>query len=592
VKSSEIRKKFKKFFEKKGHKFVPSSSLIPSDETVLLNSAGMQQFVKYFTGEKDVLKDFGNMHLISMQKCFRTGDIEEVGDDTHHTFFEMFGNWSIGVDEKNEYFKQGAIKLALEFFIEEMGLDKEKFYVTIFKGEDGIPRDDESFKIWQKNGISKERIREFGAKDNFWGPTALTGPCGPCSEIHYDRGEKFGCGDKNCGPNCEKCKRFVELWNLVFMEYYKNADGSYKKLPQTNVDTGIGFERLTAILQNKSSAYEADLFYPVIQKLEKISYRNYTDFQKEFRIIADHLRGSIFLIADGIEPSNIARGYILRRILRRIIGIAFRFNFPEDWYSELIKIFQDIYEEFYKEIITAKIEETINQEEIKFLKTIESGMKEFERVAEKQKTISAEKSFYLYQTFGFPVDFMKDLCAEKRIGFDERGFKEEFKKHQEISRAGAEKKFGGLGKTADYKAIKLHTATHLLHQSLRQVLGNSVKQMGSDVTSERLRFDFVFPRKITKEEIRMTEDLVNEKIKDRLRVEKKETFYQEAIDSGALGFFKDKYPERVNVYTIGDFSKEICAGPHVSNTAELGNFKIIKEESSSAGVRRIKATLK
>ena len=446
MKSSEIRKKFTKFFEKKGHKIVPSSSLIPADETVLLNSAGMQQFVKYFTGEKDVLKDFGNKHLASTQKCFRTDDIEEIGDDTHHTFFEMFGNWSIGIDEKNEYFKEGAIKLALEFFVDEMGLEKDRFCITIFKGENGIPRDNESFEIWQKNGIPKERIKEFGAKDNFWGPTALAGPCGPCSEIHYDRGEQYGCGNANCGPNCPKCKRFVELWNLVFMEYYKKAGGAFEKLPQTNVDTGIGFERLTAVLQNKSSAYETDLFYPVIQKLEKISGKNYNDFQKEFRIISDHLRGSMFLIADSVEPNNIGRGYILRRILRRAIGIAFRFNFPENWYDDLIKIFQDIYSEFYSEINNPKIKEIIKQEETKFLKTLENGLKEFEKTVEKEKTISAENSFYFYQTFGLPIDFMKDLCAEKKISFDEQGFKEEFKKHQEISRAGAEKKFGGLCK--------------------------------------------------------------------------------------------------------------------------------------------------
>lgn len=589
--SLEIREKFNKFFLDRKHKLVPSSCLIPEDETVLLTSAGMQQFSKYFTGEKDVLKDFGARELISTQKCFRTGDIEEVGDDTHHTFFEMLGNWSIGNDKQSGYFKEGAIEMALDFFVNEIGLDKEKFSITIFKGDDEIPKDTESIEIWKKHNIPENRIIEFDREDNFWGPTADTGPCGPCSEIHYDRGEKYGCGKENCGPNCEKCERFVELWNLVFIEYYRKADGTFEKLPQTNVDTGIGFERLVAIIQNKKSAYETDLFFSVIQKLEQVSGKKYNDYQKEFRVIVDHLKGSMFLIADGVQPSNVGKGYILRRILRRIIGIAFRFNFPKNWYLDLIKELQNIYGKFYNEINNPEILKVISNEEEKFLKTIERGFEEFGKKISDKKQINAKDSFYLYQTYGFPLEVMKDLCEEKKVSFDEQGFKQEFKKHQDISRAGAEKKFGGLGKDADYQAVKLHTATHLLHQALREVLGEKVKQMGSDITDKRLRFDFTYPEKMTSEQITQVEDLVNKRIKEKLRVEKQEMLYNKAIKLGAIGFFKNKYPEKVNVYTIGDFSKEICAGPHINNTDELAGFRIIKEESSSAGIRRIKAIL-
>jgi len=591
MQSFELREKFNKFFEESGHKIVPSSSLIPEDDTVLLTSAGMQQFSKYFTGEKDVLRDFGSRHLISAQKCFRTDDIEEVGDDTHQTFFEMLGSWSIGVDAEKGYFKEGAIKLALEFFIEKIGLEKDKLYITIFKGNKEIPRDEESFEIWQKYGIPKQKIIEFDEGDNFWGPTADTGPCGPCSEIHYDRGEEYGCKKESCGPNCKDCQRYVELWNLVFMKYYKNVDGSYEKLSQTSVDTGVGFERLVSVLQKKDSAYETDLFFPAIQKLEGISQKNYKEFQKEFRIIVDHIRGAIFLIADGVLPSNIGRGYILRRILRRAIGIGYKFEFSKVWYLGLVREFQNIYKKFYPEINNEKIIEVIAIEEEKFLKTIEGGFKEFEKKATGKTEISAKDLFYLYQSYGFPSDLMRDLCVEKGIAFDEQGFKQEYKRHQEVSKTGAEKKFGGLGKEADYKAVKLHTVTHLLHQALREILGKEVRQMGSDITNERLRFDFTYPEKMTPGQKEQVENLVNEKIKEKLRVEKQEMLYSKAIELGAVGFFKNKYPERVNVYTIGDFSKEICAGPHIKNTDELGGFKITKEESSSAGVRRIKAIL-
>ncbi|MDD2731886.1 MAG: alanine--tRNA ligase [Candidatus Pacebacteria bacterium] len=595
--AKDLREKFIRFFEKKGHKIVPSSSLIPDDKTVLLTSAGMQQFIPYLSGEKDVLADYNSRHLASVQKCFRTDDIDEVGDDTHHTFFEMLGNWSIGEDSKDGYFKEGAIKLALDFFINEIGLDKDRFWITIFKGGDKIPKDQESFNLWQKYGISSDRIKEFGSKDNFWGPTAKVGPCGPCSEIHYDRGEEYGCKDPLCGPNCVKCKRFVELWNLVFMEYMLTDDGSYIKLPQRNVDTGIGFERLLALLNNKDSAYETDLFIPIIKELESISKGRCQDNKKNFRIIADHIRGAVFLTADGVFPSNVESGYILRRIIRRAVRFGRIINMPYNFLIPLaVKVIEN-YNKEHPELMRKKTDilTLIQNEEEKFEKTLERGLKEFKSQIKnsKSKLISSKLAFNLYQSYGFPFELTKELAEEEGFKIDEESFKQELKKHQEISRKGAERKFGGIGKEADsYEAVKLHTATHLLHQALRDILGKDIRQMGSDITSERLRFDFSYPQKMTEEQIKKVEDIVNQKIKEGLKVDKKEMPFKEALDWGALAFFKEKYPQNVSVYSIGSFSKEVCAGPHVERTSELGDFKIIKEESSSKGVRRIRAVLK
>ena len=599
--SNELRQKFLDYFNKKEHKVVPSSSLIPADKTVLLTSAGMQQFIPYFTGEKSVLKDFGTRHLCSVQKCFRTPDIEEVGDDTHHTFFEMLGNWSIGEDSDKGYFKEGAIKLALGFFVDEIGLDKSRFWITIFKGGNGISRDEESFRLWQKYGIPIERIKEFGPADNFWGPVAETGPCGPCSEIHYDRGEEYGCGQADCGPNCPRCNRFIELWNLVFMEYNKDQNGSYTKLSQRNVDTGIGFERLIAVLEGKNSAYETDLFLPLLKKMEEISHQKYEDNKKSFRIIADHIRGAVFLISDGVLPSNVERGYILRRILRRAIRYGKILNMPKNFLILLAEEVAGSYQNIYPEVKLKKkdILKTIQNEEEKFNKTLENGLKQLNKILSQGKSVNGEMAFYLYETYGFPLELTAEIVRERGVDIDKEGFQKAFKKHQEISRAGAERKFGGLGKGADYEAVKLHTATHLLHAALRKVLGDNVRQMGSDITSERLRFDFSHPRKMTKEEIEEVERIVNQKIKEDLEVKREEMPYEMAVKSGALAFFKEKYPSVVSVYSIGNFSgsssqvfsKEICAGPHIKRTSELGKFKIIKEESSSAGVRRIKAVL-
>lgn len=617
MQSSELREKFIKFFEKNGHRQVASSSLLPSDPSVLFTTAGMQQFAPYLEGKYDALKDFGSRHLCSHQKCFRTNDIEEVGDDTHHTFFEMLGNWSIGTDENGHYFKEGAIKYALEFLVDELGLDKEKMWVTVFQGEGDIEKDTEAIALWQKYGIPNERIVEQGSKDNFWGPTAATGPCGPCSEIHYDRGEEFAVPGHDCpGVNCEKCRRVVEIWNLVFMQYRKTVDGKFEKLGQTNIDTGTGFERLLSILNNKHSSYETDLFENVFGYLKlktKGDYLNNDDDKKSYRVIVDHLRGACFLIADGVRPSNLGQGYILRRVLRRAM---FHFHRLDGEKSEFLGIALPIiekYKDIYPEIRenSGQIESVINEESGKFYSVLEKGVEKFlEEFSNLNKeggagkmlqrlgaVIGAERSFYYHQSLGLTIEIQRDLAKENGYIIDEIGFAEELKKHQEISRAGAEKKFGGhgAGEVADeqtrYKITKLHSATHLLQEALRRVLGDKVKQMGSDINAERLRFDFSFDRKMTPEEIKRVEDLVNEQIKADLIVSHEEMEFIKAMEAGALAFFKDRYPDKVKVYSMGGFSKEVCGGPHVDCTGELGSFKILKEEASSSGVRRIKATV-
>lgn len=591
MQSKELRQRFLDFFEKRGHKIVPSSSLIPSDPTVLFTTAGMQQFSLYLTGEKDVLKEFGSRHLSSCQKCVRTGDIENIGDDTHYVFFEMLGNWSVGEDKKG-YFKEGSIKYAFEF-LDSLKIDRNRLWITTFKGEKDIPKDKESLKICKDLKFPKDRMAEFGMKDNFWGPVGKTGPCGPCLEIFYDRGKEFGCGGKNCGPNCPKCKRFVELWTLVFMEYLKKEKDGYGLLSQKNVDTGMGLERLTAFMQDKPSGYETDLFWPIIKGIEKISLKKYEENKQVFRVLADHARSSVFIAAEGITPSNVEGGYILRRLLRRFICSSKSLGMPDNSLISLAQKVIDCYKDVYPEINSnqAEILTVFQNEEEKFGKTLVAGMKETASVVAKGN-ITGEEAFKIYETYGCPLDYIEEVAKEKgKKVIDKEGFFKAQKKHQEVSRAGAEKKFGGVGKGATLEATKLHTATHLLHQALRQVLGSHVKQMGSDITHQRLRFDFSHPQKVTPEEVKKVEKLVNQKIKEGLKVEKEEMPYEKAIESGALAFFKEKYPSEVTVYSVEGFSKEICAGPHVKNVSELGHFKIIKEESSGAGIRRIRAIL-
>ncbi len=617
MQASELRKKFIQYFKKSGHILIPSSSLIPeNDPSVLLTTAGMQQFRDYLAGERDPIIDFGSQKLISIQKCFRTSDIETVGDSTHHTFFEMLGNWSLG-----NYFKKEAIEYAFVFLIKELGLDQEKLWVTVFEGKDDIPRDEDSMVFWIKQGIPKERIREFGMKDNFWGPAGKIGPCGPSAELHYDLGvdEVPNCKNPDCGPNCA-CGRYVEIWNLVFMEYLKNNHDNYVKLKQRNVDTGVGFERLLAILNGKKSSYETDLFkwargYKGLTISDKDPDKKLAFVKARevrlSRVVADHVRGSVFLIADGVIPARDDRGYTLRRLLRRVIihGGALKLadNFLEELATRVIEAYQDVYPEL--RVNRDFILKTIDEENQRFQKTLKKGLKFFnqyvDEVISNKKTgqdpvpsvtgqsilmLDGKEVFNLYETYGFPLELIKELAAEKGWGIDEEGFKIAFKKHQEISRAGATKKFGGADDFGD-KVAPEHTATHLLHQALRDVLGGHIKQAGSDLNLERLRFDFTHPNALSKEEIQKVEEVINQKIKDDLPVVKEEMSPEAAIKQGAIGLFNKKYKDKVSVYKVGDYSKEICAGPHVKTTKALVKFKIKKEQSSSRGVRRIKAVV-
>ena len=616
--SEQIRKSFLDFFKNKSHQVVDSASLIPADPTALFTSAGMQQFVPYLSGEAKP----PYQRACSVQKCFRTSDVDEVGDEFHHTFFEMLGNWSFG-----EYFKKEAIEWALELLVGHYHLAKDQLWVSIFKGEKGIPRDKEAMKIWQENGILKQKIKEFGSADNFWGPIGSTGPCGPCSEIYYDRGKEFQknkCTLAKCGPNCA-CGRFVEIWNLVFMEYNKTEKGTYEKLPAQNVDTGAGLERLACVLQNKESDYETDLFLPIIKKIEEIAQKPYLDDENEisdsndfifkgiratnkgsYRIIADHIRGACFLIADGVLPSKEDRGYILRRILRRAMFYGRSIECPEKFLIPIAQTVIDNYCKIYPELRSrqADILTVIQKEEDKFSIMLPKGLKEVdklemiegqesERLTIKSKPINrvdTSKAFDVHQTYGLSKELIQEELAKRWLSVDEEEWQKLEEKHQEVSRAGAKKKFGGVGEWGD-KVAPHHTATHLLHKALQQVLGGHVQQAGSDLTPERLRFDFSHSQKMTEEEIRKVEEIVNQKIKQGLEVKMEEIPYEQAIKKGALAFFKEKYPKIVKVYSIKDFSKEICAGPHVKNTKEIGQFKIVKESASGAGVRRIKAVL-
>jgi len=580
--SEEIRKKFIDFFIEKGHLEIPGVPLTFYDPTLLFVSAGMVPFKPYILGEKTPPQK----RVVNCQKCFRTVDIEKVGTNGRSlTFFEMLGNWSFG-----DYWKEEAISFALELLVNVFKIEKEKLYITVFGGDKEIPEDKETIEIWKNFGIDERKIFKLSRDNNFW-IAGNFGPCGPCTEIYYDLGEEIGCKKKECQPGCD-CDRFLEIWNLVFMEYYLDEKGNLSKLSQKNVDTGAGLERLALVLQNKKSVFETDLFLSIIQELEKEGVKDI----KSQRIIADHLKGAVFLISEGVFPSNVDRGYVLRRILRRSVKYLKMLGLSKKSLISPIKKIGKIYENIYPEI-KQKEEEIITvilKEAEIFEKTLNKGLNKFYSEIENlkksnKKEISGKVAFDLYQSYGFPLELTEELAKEEGFLVDKEGFKLEFEKHKEISRVGAEKKFGGIGKTPDYQAIKHHTATHLLHAALRKILGEKVKQMGSDITSERLRFDFSFDRKLTQEELIQIENLVNQKIKEDLEVKKEEMSLKEALKSGALAFFKEKYPERVTVYTIGDFSKEICAGPHVKRTSELGKFKILKEESAGAGIRRIRA---
>ena len=583
MKAIEIRNKFLDYFKSKGHTVIPSSPVIPeNDPSVLFTTAGMQPLVPYLLGEKHPA---GNK-LTDYQKCIRTVDIDEVGDNRHLTYFEMLGNWSLGA-----YFKEEAIQMSFEFLTQSLHIPVEKLSVTVFAGDEDAPKDTEAEKAWLKAGIPQDRIYHFGKDDNWW-IAGEEGPCGPDTEMFYDTG-KPACSEQ-CNPSCD-CGKYVEIWNNVFMEYYKEKNGKYRKLEQKNVDTGLGLERMTMLLQGKETPFDTDLFLPTMEKLKNLTK---SDDINSRRIVSDHLRSSMMIICDGGMPSNTDRGYILRRLIRRLTRHLNKLQINIDSFKEVIDITIDNLKEMYPELEKNRenIHNVILDEQHKFIKTLENGEKEFEKAVLKAKQAGEEiipgtVVFRLYETYGFPLEMTIELAKEQGIKLDTSEFDKLFKEHQEKSKMGSEHKFkGGLAEQNE-TTIAYHTATHLLHKALQIVLGDHATQKGSNITTERLRFDFAHPQKVTKEELEKVEEIVNEQIKRDLPVTCEEMTVEEAKASGAMGLFESKYGEKVKVYTIGDFSKEICGGPHVKHTAELGRFKIKKEEASSAGVRRIKAIL-
>ena len=579
----EIRNKFLNYFKNHGHKIIPSAPLIPeNDPSVLFTTAGMHPLVPYLLGEKHP----EGTRLADYQKCLRTVDIDEVGDNRHLTFFEMLGNWSLG-----DYFKNESIRYTIEFLTKELNIPMEKLSVTCFAGDNDAPRDEETAKVWEEVGMPKERIYYFGKKENWW-IAGEEGPCGPDTEIFYDTGKK-ACSE-NCNPSCD-CGKYVEIWNNVFMEYYKHSDGTYTKLKQRNVDTGLGLERINMLLQGKETPFDTEIFKPVMDRLQELAKN---DSLESRRIVAEHLRASMMIIADGGKPSNIDRGYILRRLIRRMIRHLNKLEINLENLKELIELNIQTIGNMYPELEQNKenIINTIVEEKDKFVKTLENGEKELQKELNKLREknidiLSAEEVFRLYETYGFPPEVTKEIAKENGFKVDLDTFDKLFKEHQDKSRLGSEQKFkGGLADQSE-ESIAYHTATHLLHKALQIVLGDHAVQKGSNITSERLRFDFAHPQKVTKEELDKVEQIVNEQIKRDLPVTCEEMSYEEAKNSGAMGLFANKYGDKVKVYTIGDFSKEICGGPHVAHTGLLGTFKIKKEEASSAGVRRIKAVL-
>jgi len=557
----QLIRKYLEFFESKKHKVIANSSLIPeNDPTVLFTTAGMHPLVPYLLGEPHPL----GKRLCNAQRCIRTGDIEEVGDSTHHTFFEMLGNWSLG-----DYWKKEAIEYSFEFLTKILKIPKEKIAVTCFKGDKDASKDKESAETWKEIGIDK--IKFLGKKDNWWGPAGNTGPCGPDTEIFINN---------------------IEIWNNVFMQYEKDSKGNYNLTKQKNIDTGMGVERTVAMLQGYDDNYLTDCFKPIIEKIEKISGKKYSEYKKEMRIIADHLKAAVFIIAEGITPGNSEQSYVLRRLIRRAIFYGKQIgleNFAPQIAEQVFKIYDDYQGlKSNKKIILQEIE----KEEIRFGLTLENGLNKFKKCVKENRNLCGKEAFLLYQSFGFPIEMIIEECKKNNIKFNLKNFEIEQKKHQELSRTATAGKFkSGLADNSE-ATTKLHTAAHLLLASLRQVLKNeNIMQKGSNITAERLRLDFSFPRKLSEKEIQDVEDLVNAQVQKSCEVIREEMSLEQAKNKGALGAFEKKYREKVSVYSVGNFSKEICAGPHVKNTCELGHFKITKEESSSSGVRRIRGVL-
>lgn len=592
--SNELRRLYIDFFKSHGHAEIPGSSLIPeNDPTVLFTTAGMHPLVPYLLGEPHP----AGTRLTDSQKCIRTGDIDAVGDPSHLTFFEMLGNWSLG-----DYFKEEAIRMSFEFLTGEKWLNFsiDQLSVTVFEGDEDAPRDDFSAGIWRELGIPEERIFFLPKEDNWWGPAGDTGPCGPDTEMFIDTG-KEACG-ADCRPGCH-CGKFFEVWNNVFMEYNKNKEGVFEKLERTCVDTGMGIERTITMMQGKKSVYDTEIFQPTIRQIAALSGKGYgasEDLDVSFRIISDHVRTATFILGDerGVTPSNVGQGYILRRLIRRAVRHGMKLGIEDKFLATLAEEIIRAYSDSYPILAEKKqfVLDELTAEEEKFSKTLQKGLHEFEKMVPNllknpKKVIPGRIAFKLYDTFGFPIEITQELAKEQGLSTDIEGFDEAFKNHQVSSRQGAEKTFkGGLADNS-VATTALHTATHLLHKALRTVLGDHVQQKGSNITADRLRFDFCHPDKMTDEQIRQVEGLVNEQIDRKLPITMEMMPLDEAQAAGAIAFFAEKYDQVVKVYSIGDYSKEVCGGPHVENTAELGHFKIQKEQSSSSGVRRIRASL-
>ncbi|MGI6671814.1 MAG: alanine--tRNA ligase [Christensenellales bacterium] len=597
VTSDQLRKLFLDFFKSKGHAVIPSASLIPeNDPTVLFTTAGMHPLVPYLMGQKH---PSGN-RLVNVQKCIRTGDIDDVGDASHLTFFEMLGNWSLG-----DFFKKEMIPWSWEFLTskEWLGLDPDKLAFSVFEGDETAPRDTESHDLWVRCGVPEDRIYYLPRQYNWWGPAGQTGPCGPDTEMFVIT-DKEPCGP-DCSPACS-CGRFLEIWNDVFMQYNKQADGTYVPLAQKNVDTGMGLERTVLVLNGKKTVYETDLFTGIIGRIEELSGKTYADADEEtvraFRIVADHIRTATFILGDprGVSPSNVDQGYVLRRLIRRAVRFGMQLGLEEGFTADIAQVIIGQYKAVYPELQqhSAFVLEQLVLEEKRFQRTLTQGMREFEKVyarimanPDAPRTIDSRDTFKLYDTYGFPIEITMELAKERGLHVDREAFDERFRQHQEKSQAGAEQRFKGGLADASEQTTRLHTATHLLHAALRKVLGEDVHQKGSNITAERLRFDFTFGRKMTKEELAEVEALVNKAIQAHHPITMKEMTVEEAKELGAIGLFESKYGERVRVYKMGDVSTEICGGPHAENTGDLQSFKIQKEESSSAGVRRIRAVV-
>lgn len=586
--AKQLRQAYIDFFKRHGHAQIGSAPLVPeNDPTVLFTTAGMHPLVPFLLGAKHP----AGSRLVDCQKCVRTGDIDEVGDTTHLTFFEMLGNWSLG-----DYFKEEAIAMSYEFLIKELGIDPSRLWISCFAGDEDAPRDDEAAAIWREQGIPEERIVFLGKEHNWWEAPGQTGPCGPDTEMFVEL-DKPSCGP-DCGLTCS-CGKYVEIWNDVFMQYNKTEAGTFEPLAQENVDTGMGLERVTAVLQGKASCFETEIFTGLLAKLTEISGVEDPGATRSGRIVVEHIRAATFLMGDGVRPANVDQAYVLRRLIRRAIREARKLGVSEPFTPLLAEVVVAEYGDVYPELETNRedILKSLAEEEAQFAGALERGTREFCKLVDsfpshvEKKVISGRKAFFLYETFGFPIELTVEMAAERGFTVDTAGYEKAYKKHQELSRAGAEQKFkGGLVDSSERTAA-LHTATHLLHAALRRVLGDHVGQAGSNITAERLRFDFTQSAKMTPEEKSQVQTLVNEAIQRDLPISFEEMSLEEARQSGAIALFDQKYGDKVRVYLIGDVSREVCGGPHAKRTGILGAFRITKEESSSRGVRRIKAVL-